>query len=139
MCRPSMPTTLARRTWPGRRSGRLGARSRKRIESSCVATGSVGRPHARGRHVGGGGMVDARRLQRTFGYGFVADAVVNLQEAWMRPADVILEDDQLVSTVYEALAKRHPKSRTRGRRGAPAEMVLRLLLLKHIRNWSYAT
>lgn len=30
-----------------------------------------------------------------------------------------------------------PKSRTRGRRGTPAEVVLRLLLLKHIRNWSY--
>jgi hypothetical protein len=28
--------------------------------------------------------------------------------------------------VYEALGKRHPKSRSRGRRGAPAEMVLRL-------------
>jgi transposase, IS5 family len=35
------------------------------------------------------------------------------------------------------LAKRHPKSRCRGRRGAPADMVLRLLVLKHIRNWSY--
>ena len=33
--------------------------------------------------------------------------------------------------------KRHPKSRSRGRLGAPAEMVLRLLILKHIRNWSY--
>ena len=31
----------------------------------------------------------------------------------------------------------HPKSRCRGRRGAPADMVLRLLVLKHIRNWSY--
>jgi anti-anti-sigma factor len=39
--------------------------------------------------------------------------------------------------VYEALAKRHPKSRSRGRRGTPAEVVLRLLVLKHIRNWSY--
>ena len=39
--------------------------------------------------------------------------------------------------MYEALAKRHPKSRCRGRRGAPADMVLRLLILKHIRNWSY--
>jgi IS5 family transposase len=39
--------------------------------------------------------------------------------------------------VYEALAKRHPKSRSRGRLGAPAEVVLRLLLLKHVRNWSY--
>src|ERR1017187_9088103 len=33
--------------------------------------------------------------------------------------------------------KRSPKSRTRGRRGTPAEVVMRLLLLKHIRNWSY--
>ena len=39
--------------------------------------------------------------------------------------------------VYEALAKRRPKSRRRGRRGTPAEGVLRLLTLKHIRNWSY--
>ena len=31
----------------------------------------------------------------------------------------------------------HRLSRCRGRRGAPAEMVLRLLVLKHVRNWSY--
>jgi transposase, IS5 family len=43
-----------------------------------------------------------------------------------------------VSAVYAALGARHPQSRTRGRRGAPAEMVLRLLVLKHVRNWSYA-
>src|SRR4029077_20979854 len=30
-----------------------------------------------------------------------------------------------------------PKSRSRGRLGAPAEVVLRLLVLKHIRNLSY--
>jgi IS5 family transposase len=55
----------------------------------------------------------------------------------MRPAGQVLNGDQLLSTVYEALAKRRPKSRTRGRMGTPAEVVLRLLLLKHIRNWSY--
>jgi IS5 family transposase len=55
----------------------------------------------------------------------------------MRHADQALDDEQLVSAVYEAVARRHPKSRTRGRRGTPAEVVLRLLLLKHIRNWSY--
>jgi IS5 family transposase len=42
-----------------------------------------------------------------------------------------------VGAVYEALSRRHPKSRSRGRLGAPAEVVLRLLILKHIRNWSY--
>ena len=40
-------------------------------------------------------------------------------------------------SVYEALGRRHPKSRSRGRLGAPADVVLRLLVLKHVRNWSY--
>jgi IS5 family transposase len=55
----------------------------------------------------------------------------------MRHADQVLDDEQIVACVYEALARRHPKSRSRGRLGAPAEMVLRLLVLKHVRNWSY--
>ena len=42
-----------------------------------------------------------------------------------------------MAVVHEALAQRHPQSRKRGRRGVPAEVVLRLLVLKHIRNWSY--
>ena len=52
-------------------------------------------------------------------------------------ADRVLADEQIVAAVYEALAMRRPKSRSRGRLGAPAEMVLRLLILKHVRNWSY--
>jgi IS5 family transposase len=83
-------------------------------------------------------MIEARRLQRTFGDGFVADTVVELQEAWMRHADTILDDDELLATVHDALGRRHPQSRTRGRHAAPAEMVLRLLVLKHLRNWSFA-
>ena len=56
----------------------------------------------------------------------------------MRQADRLLEDEQLIQAVYEALLKRCPKSRTRGRLGVPAEIVLRMLLLKHIRDWSFA-
>ena len=41
--------------------------------------------------------------------------------------------------VQTALAQRHPQSRTRGRKGTPAEVVLRLLVLKHLQHWSYAT
>ena len=55
----------------------------------------------------------------------------------MRLVDQMLEDEQLVDTVYEAQGERHPQSRTRGRMQTPAEVLLRLLLLKHIRNWSY--
>jgi IS5 family transposase len=82
-------------------------------------------------------VIEVRRAQLTFAEGFIAEEVSDLWEDWMRPADQVLDDEQLLSTVYEALAKRCPKSRTRGRLGTPAEVVLRLLLLKHIRNWSY--
>jgi IS5 family transposase len=43
-----------------------------------------------------------------------------------------------LATVYEAWQRRHPQSRTPGRPGTPAEVVLRMLLLKHIRDWSFA-
>ena len=78
-----------------------------------------------------------RRAQLSFGEGLIAEEVSDLREEWMTHADEILGDEEIVAAVYEALAKRHPKSRSRGRPAAPAEMVLRLLVLKHIRNWSY--
>jgi IS5 family transposase len=82
-------------------------------------------------------VIETRRAQRTFGDGLIADEVKDLHEDWMKHADQILADKEIVAAVYEALAKRHPQSRTRGRRGVPAEVVLRLLVLKHMRNWSY--
>ena len=83
-------------------------------------------------------MIDLRRSgQRSFGEGFIEEETASLWEPWMRQADQVLEDEQLINRVYEALLKRHPKSRTRGRRGVAAEIVLRMMLLKHIRNWSF--
>jgi IS5 family transposase len=82
-------------------------------------------------------VIEARGKQLTLASGWVAEEVSDLREAWMPHADQVLDDEQLLMAVYEALMKRHPKSRTRGRLGAPAEVVLRLLILKHIRNWSY--
>ena len=82
-------------------------------------------------------MIEMRRGQLSFGDGLIAGEVGDLREDWMRHADQVLADEQIVATVYEALAQRHPNSRSRGRHGAPAETVLRLLILKHVRNWSY--
>ena len=86
---------------------------------------------------GGDGMIEMRRAQLSFGDGLIAEDVSDLREDWMAYADQVLADEQIVATVYEALAKRHPKSRSRGRLGTPAEVVLRLLVLKHVRNLSY--
>ena len=64
-------------------------------------------------------MIEMRRAQLSFGDGLIADEVDDLCEEWMKHADQVLTDDQIVTAVYEALAKRHPKSRSRGRLGAP--------------------
>ena len=55
----------------------------------------------------------------------------------MREADRVLEDEELIGLVYEALGRRCAQSRVRGRRGTPAEVVLRLMILKHVRDWSF--
>src|SRR5438046_9508030 len=55
----------------------------------------------------------------------------------MRLVDRLLEDEQLLDTIYESQGWRYRQRRSRGGEQTPAEVVLRLLLLKHIRNWSY--
>jgi IS5 family transposase len=82
-------------------------------------------------------VIQARRLQRSFGDGLIAAEVKDLREAWMPHVDAILADDEIIAAVHQALAQRHPNSRRRGRPGFSAEIVLRLLILKHLRNWSY--
>ena len=47
-------------------------------------------------------MIEARRTQLSFGEGLIAEEVTDLWEDWMRSADEVLDDDQLLSTVYEA-------------------------------------
>ena len=82
-------------------------------------------------------MIEPTRAQLSLAEGLIEEEVGPLWEEWMREVDQLLTDQQLVQIVYEALARRWPNSRTRGRPGTPADVVLRLLLLKHMRNWSY--
>jgi len=69
----------------------------------------------------------------------MADYNELLWEEWLLKVNKFLDDAELLKIVREALEKRHPHSRTRGRLGMPAEVVLRLMALKHLRNWSYQT
>jgi IS5 family transposase len=82
-------------------------------------------------------MIETHRSQTTFADGLIAEEVSDLWEPWMRHSDAVLEDEQLVEIVRQALSKRCKKSKTRGRKGTPADVVLRLLALKHMFNWSY--
>ncbi len=82
-------------------------------------------------------MIKLRHQQPSLWHRGLTEDIEGLWEPWMRLVDELLEDEQLLDTVYEAQGERHPQSRSRGRMQTPAEVVLRLLLLKHIRNWSY--
>jgi IS5 family transposase len=82
-------------------------------------------------------VIAARRLQQSFADGFISEAVSDLWEPWMRHADQALADEALLLIIQQELAKRHKKSKTRGRPGTTAEVVLRMMLLKHFRDWSF--
>jgi transposase, IS5 family len=60
-----------------------------------------------------------------------------LWDPTLRRIDALLDDEVLVDRVAEALAQRHPQSRRRGRLGTPAAVVLRVLVLKHLYDWSF--
>jgi transposase, IS5 family len=84
-------------------------------------------------------VIKLRHQQPTVWEGLFAEEVAELWEPWMRIVDELLADEALLDTVYEAQGKRHPQSRVRGREQTPAEVTLRMLILKHVRNWSYET
>ena len=82
-------------------------------------------------------MVELRHHQRLVWEGWFPEQAQGWWEEWMRQADQVLDDDELLEAVYHAQGKRRPKSRCRGRKQTPAEVLLRLAVLKHVRNWSF--
>jgi IS5 family transposase len=67
----------------------------------------------------------------------VATKPEELLEPRLRRIDELLDDDQLVDEIFSKLARRWPQSRGRGRYSTPAEVVLRMLVLKHLKQWTY--
>src|SRR6266545_2467178 len=51
--------------------------------------------------------------------------------------DRLLDDDALFQAVKADLARRHPRTLTDGRPSTPIEVMLRLLVIKHLYGWSY--
>jgi hypothetical protein len=56
-------------------------------------------------------VIVARRLQRSFADGFIAEEVQDLWEPWMRHADEALNDDQLLQIIQQELSKRSKRAR----------------------------
>jgi transposase, IS5 family len=52
--------------------------------------------------------------------------------------DRLLDDDALFQQVKADLARRHPQTATRGRPSTPVEVLLRMLVVRRLYDWSYA-
>jgi IS5 family transposase len=111
-----------------------GSESRTNAET-VVALPGVGQNESRCRQEAS--VIQTRRLQRRFADGLIAEEIEDLREPWMSHSDRILQDDRLLATIQQTLSRRCTKSKRRGRPATTAEVVLRMLLLKHIYNWSY--
>ena len=81
-------------------------------------------------------MVRRRKQDRSLFEVLLPDSD-KLWPDWLKRIDTLLEDEAVIETVASALEERWPKSRTRGRAGTPAEVVLRMLILKHLQDWSF--
>src|SRR5260370_2467274 len=78
-----------------------------------------------------------RRLPRSFADGFITEEVTDLWEPWMRQADQVLEDDALLTLVKKEMGTRVKKRKTRVAPATPADVALRMLRLKHVRDFSF--
>ena len=83
-------------------------------------------------------MVRRRERQRSLWEVVLPDAD-KLWPADLRRIDTLLDEADVLDPIVAALEARWAQSRRRGRPGTPAEVVLRMFLLKHLYRWSYDT
>src|SRR5437899_7433333 len=81
-------------------------------------------------------MVRRRHGQRSIFEMLLPDGD-KLCEPTLRRIDEVLQDEGMTDLVVEALGRRWRHSVGRGRPGTPAEVVLRMLVLKHLYDWSF--
>ena len=81
-------------------------------------------------------MVQRRQRERSLFEVLLPDGH-KLWPDWLRKIDTLLEDEAVLDVVAHALEARWPQSRRRGRLGTPAEVAMRMLILKHLFDWSY--
>src|SRR3970040_1429898 len=81
-------------------------------------------------------MVQRRQRERSLFEVLLPDEH-KLWPDWLRKIDALLEDEAVIETVAQGLENRWPQTGRRGRPGTPAEIVLRMLILKHLFDWSF--
>lgn len=85
-------------------------------------------------------MIQRQYLQRSIfeaTIGSIEKLVDGLIEPELQRLDEVLADPQVLKAVQDRLEQRRQHSATRGRPGTPVEVVLRMLVLKRLKGWSF--
>lgn len=78
----------------------------------------------------------SERQVSLFYVAFGAEASL-IKDDLLEPIDDLLKDAQLIEAVRDALGRRCPKSSKTGRNGIAPDRLLRLVVLKHLKQWSF--
>lgn len=80
-------------------------------------------------------LIDRHRQMNLF------DSIIPTTAVQMDPVlqqiDQLLDNDVVFERVKSDLSKRYPQTLRRGRHSTPVEVIMRMLLLKHLYDWSY--
>ncbi len=71
-----------------------------------------------------------------FAFAFFKEAAA-ISEPTLDALDCLLEDPHLIALSTQALASRAPRSDQAGREGMAPDRLLRCVVLKHLKGWSY--
>ena len=71
-----------------------------------------------------------------FAFAFFKEAAL-IADSILDPLDRLLEDPRLLTLSTQVLARRSPSSTKAGREGIAPDRLLRCVVLKHIKGWSY--
>jgi IS5 family transposase len=115
--------------------GRVGGNRAQRVAQKnfliCIAELLPNRVYRLGRVIG-----RTIRPASLFGFAFFKEAAA-IKDPMLDAVDRLLEDPRLLALSTQALASRSPGSNKVGREGIAPDRMLRSLVLKHIKGWSY--
>src|SRR5260221_14375412 len=82
-------------------------------------------------------MIGSTTRQASLFYFAFAKEVMAITDDVLDPLDSLLQDPQLVQLAAQALAQRRARSADFGRPSIAPDRLLRCVILKHVKNWSF--
>lgn len=82
-------------------------------------------------------MIGTTKHQASLFYIAFGGEASLIKDDLLEPLDALLEDQELIDMVREKLGQRRPQSKRLGRTGIAPDRLVRLAVLKHLKQWSF--